>query len=127
MKRFAYVLLACVLVACTFTSCDLGLGGEIIEDETLIIGKWRSGTEYWRYDSDGYGATWDTADDVMEEEAQRFRWELSFSNSSLTHIHIIEITGEEQIPKVYTLTTLTETTLAYEDDYGNSFSFTKVN
>ena len=42
MKRFVYVLLACVLVACTFTSCDLGLGGEIIEDESLIIGKWRS-------------------------------------------------------------------------------------
>ena len=84
------------------------------------------GTEYWRYDSDGYGATWDTADDVMEEEAQRFRWELSFSNSSLTHIHIIEITGSESVPKVYTLTTLTETTLAYKDDFGNSYSFTKV-
>lgn len=127
MKRFVYVLLACVLVACTFTSCDLGLGGEIIEDESLIIGKWRSGTEYWRYDTDGYGATWDTADDVTEEEAQRFRWELSFSNSTLTHIHIIEITGSESVPKVYTLTTLTETTLAYEDDFGKSYSFTKVN
>lgn len=126
MKRFAYVLLACVLVACTFTSCDLGLGGEIIEDETLLYGKWHSGTEYWRYDRGGTGVTWDTAEDVTEEEAQGFTWTLSFSNSKLTHIHITEL-GKAKIPKYYTLTTLTKTTLAYKDEFGKSYSFTKVN
>jgi hypothetical protein len=30
------------------------------------------------------------------------------------------------VPKVYTVTELTETTLKYKDDFGGSFSFTKV-
>lgn len=31
------------------------------------------------------------------------------------------------VPKVYTVTKLTSTTLSYEDDYGKSYTFTKVN
>jgi len=29
------------------------------------------------------------------------------------------------IPKVYTVTTLTETSLKYKDDFGKTYSFTK--
>ncbi|HKK42676.1 MAG TPA: hypothetical protein VJ963_09725 [Bacteroidales bacterium] len=91
-------------------------------DQTLLTGKWQSGTLFYKYASDGTGATWDTSDDVTEAEAQPFTWTLV--NDLLTHIHILELGGT--VPKVYTVTELTETTLKYHDDFGVSFSFTKV-
>ena len=66
--------------------------------------------------------TWDEADDVTEDEAQLFTWTLV--ESELTHIHILEMGGT--VPKVYTVTELTATSLKYKDDFGKSFSFTKV-
>lgn len=91
-------------------------------DQSLLVGKWQSGSLYYRYLSNGNGYTWDEGDDVSEDEAQDFTWTLV--QSELTHIHILEIGGT--VPKVYTVTELTSTILTYEDDFGKSFSFTKV-
>ncbi len=93
-------------------------------DASLLIGKWKSGTLYYRYDTGGTGATWDTADDVTETEAQKFNWTLE--QSSLTHIYIME-TGGYGVPKIYKVTELTATVLKYEDEFGKSFSFSKFN
>jgi len=91
-------------------------------DQSLLIGKWKSGTLYYKYLSDGSGGTWDTADDVTEEEAQAFTWTLV--KSELPHIHILEMGGP--VPKVYTVTELTSGSLKYHDDFGADFSFTKI-
>jgi len=91
-------------------------------DSSLLTGKWQSGTLFYKYLADGNGSTWDTADDVTEAEAQKFTWTLV--DADLTHIHILEIGGS--VPKVYTVTELTSTSLKYEDDFGVKFSFTKV-
>jgi hypothetical protein len=91
-------------------------------DESLLIGKWAEGTLHERYFADSTGYTWDTADDVSEEEAQDFTWTLD--EDQLVQIHIMEIGGN--IPKTYTVTELTETTLSYQDDYGTTYQFTKV-
>jgi hypothetical protein len=91
-------------------------------DETLLFGKWQSGTLFYKFISDGSGSTWDTSDDVTETEAQGFKWTLIASE--LIYIHILEIGG--WLPKVYTVTELTESTLIYEDDFGKEFSFDKV-
>jgi len=93
-------------------------------DATLLIGKWKSATLYYRYDTGGTGATWDTADDVTESEAQKFNWTLD--QSSLTHIYIME-TGGYGVPKIYKVTELSATVLKYEDEFGKSFSFSKIN
>lgn len=93
-------------------------------DASLLIGKWKSGTLYYRYDVGGSGATWDTADDVTESEAQKFNWTLD--QSSLTHIYIME-TGGYGVPKIYKVTELSATVLKYEDEFGKSFSFSKIN
>ncbi len=90
-------------------------------DESLLIGRWKSGTLWEKYFDDHTGATWDTADDVTEEEAQTFTWKLD--KSDLTQIHIMEIGGN--VPKYYTVTELTSTTLKYKDDFGVSYTFTK--
>jgi len=46
------------------------------------------------------------------------------AESDLTHVHIMPIGGN--VPKYYTLTELTVSTLKYKDDFGVSYSFTKV-
>jgi hypothetical protein len=118
MKRILLVILSLVLVMLFSTSCE----EEVVSfDQTLIIGKWKSGTLFERYDSDNTGATWDTADDVTEAEAQEFTW--TIETDQLEQIHIIENGGV--VPKIYTITALTETTLAYKDDYGVSKTFSK--
>lgn len=118
MKRILSGILSLVLVMLFLNSCE---EIEVSFDQTLIIGKWQSGTLFERYDSDNSGATWDTADDVTEAEAQEFTW--TIETDQLEQIHIIENGGV--VPKVYTLITLTETTLEYTDDYGVSKTFSK--
>lgn len=111
--------MATSLVALMFVSCEKFDDF----DKLLLIGKWESGTLFYRYMSNGSGYSWDEGDDVMESEAQGFTWTLE--QSVLTHIHILEMGGS--VPKVYTVTELTSTRLSYEDDFGKSHSFTKVN
>lgn len=118
MKRFASLLLICFSMILLFNSCTRD---EPSFDESLLIGKWQSGTLYYRYMNDRTGLTWDTADDVTEAEGQKFTWTLV--KSELTNTHIMEVGGD--VPKVYTVTTLNATTLAYKDSFGKSYTFTK--
>ncbi|WP_321308926.1 lipocalin family protein [Marinifilum fragile] len=123
MKRFALIFVSIAATVLSLTSCssdDDDINPSF--DESLIIGKWKSGTLYERYDLDYSGATWDTADDVTEAEAQNFTW--TITKDQLEQIHIIENGGK--VPKVYTITNLTATTLEYEDAYGKSKSFSKI-
>lgn len=119
MKRSLLVILSLVLVMFFTTSCEEEEEGGF--DTSLIIGKWKSGTLFERYDLGSAGATWDTADDVTEEEAQPFTWTIEIDQ--LEQIHIIENGGK--VPKVYTLVNLTATTLKYTDAYGESKTFSK--
>lgn len=95
-------------------------------DPQKLIGKWVSDTEYWRYDNDGTGVTWDTSDDVTEEEAQAFKWEYNAADNSLTHIHWMEMTQEWTVPRVYTIMKLNDSSLVYIDKFGKSYSFNKI-
>ncbi|MDR4988267.1 MAG: hypothetical protein RG741_05450 [Bacteroidales bacterium] len=119
MKTRSLLFVLAGLLVFFFTSCEKD---EPHFEEELLIGKWRSQTLFYRYDSDYTGATWDTADDVSEEEAQKFEWTLI--KADLTHIHIMEMGAN--VPKYYTVTELTETTLKYKDEFGKNFSFVKV-
>ena len=119
MKKAIYYLSMCIAFSILAVSCEVDPTGF---DESLLIGKWQSGTLFYKYLNDGTGGTWDTFDDVTEAEAQAFTWTLVAAE--LTHIHILEIGGT--VPKVYTVTELTATTLKYHDDFGVEWSFTKV-
>ncbi len=117
MKKFIVGFV--VLLSLMFNSCEVEPDSF---QESFLIGKWVSGTVYYKYSSNYKGTTWDTSDDVTEAEAQSFTWTLV--KSELTHIHILEVGGS--VPKVYTVTELTATTLKYKDSFGKSFSFTKL-
>ena len=109
-----------VIFALLMGGCDLFSHSDKF-DKTLLGGKWVSGTLYEYYDPAGTGYTWDILDDVTEEEAQPFTWTLE--NATLTQIHQMEMGGS--VPKTYTVTKLTATTLEYHDDYGKYYTFTK--
>ena len=119
IKKTLSYLTACLVISLFAVSCE---PEQVSFDESLLIGKWQSGTLYYKYLADGTGGTWDTADNVTEAEAQAFTWTLV--KSELTHIHVLESGGS--VPKVYTVTELTSTTLKYHDDFGVNWSFTKV-
>jgi hypothetical protein len=118
-KKTLFYLAALVTLCFLAVSCE---PEEQTFDESLLIGKWQTGTLYYKYLADGTGGTWDTSDDVTEAEAQLFDWTLV--KSTLTQLHHLESGGN--VPKVYTVTELTATTLKYKDEFGSSFSFTKI-
>jgi hypothetical protein len=114
--RYFTMLIVLTLLAVSCTKTDTTF------DQSLLTGKWQSGTLFYKYLANGTGGTWDTADNVTEAEAQAFTWTLD--KDILTQIHVLEIGGS--VPKVYTVTELTATSLKYHDDFGVTFSFTKV-
>ncbi len=121
MKKLSFYSLFLILLAVTFTSCQ---PNDPSFDQTLLVGKWKSGTEFWRYDSDGMGVTWDTSDNVTEAEGQKFKWTLN--NADLIQLHYVEVTGQYSLNKSYIVSVLSATTLSYKDDFDKSFTFTKV-
>ncbi len=118
-KSLIFGNLVCFLVL-MLAGCDFFSHDEKF-DRSLMYGYWVTGTVHEFYDAAGTGYTWDTADDVTEEEAQPFTWTLE--NATLTQIHQMEMGGN--VPKTYTVTKLTTTTLEYHDNYGKYYTFTK--
>jgi hypothetical protein len=112
------------IVLILFSSCET----PVTFDETLLIGQWNrpstlsDGQDCYRYKADYTGAAWDTGEVAGEEEAQPFTWTLE--GAVLTQLHQGEM--GQVVPKVYTLTTLNDSTLSYKDDYGVSVTFIKV-
>jgi hypothetical protein len=119
IKKALPYLTAFLIISFLAVSCE---PTEDSFDESLLIGKWQSGTLFYKYLANGTGGTWDTSEDVTEAEAQAFTWTLV--KSELTHIYVMEIGGS--VPKIYTVTELTETSLKYHDEFGVNFSFTKI-
>lgn len=119
-RRKTYFLFVSLLIVLGMSSCVDPMNSEGF-DINLLYGKWQEGSVYERYDETGLGATWDTDDDIGEEEAQLFKWTLE--GSTLIHEHIGTFVT---VPKVYTIQTLNTTQLVYGDDYGKMHYFTKV-
>jgi hypothetical protein len=90
-------------------------------DATLLIGKWQSGSLYYKYLSDYTGCVWDLNEGETEAGGQQFTWSLDGSN--LTHIYI---TTSGNIPAYFTVTELTITTLKYRNAFGILFTYTKI-
>ena len=122
LKSTIIAIFAFTAIILSFSSCSPDIDIEF--DKTLLYGKWQEANtkNFEVYNEDGTGYTWDEADDVTEKEAQPFEWTLE--GDDLTHIHIMEMGAN--IPKVYTVTKLTATELTYEDDFGKTHTFGKI-
>lgn len=120
MKHSSRFLIVIATIALVFSSC---LPIEDVFDEGLLIGVWKSGTLHYRYSADYKGVSWDSSEVLDESEGQAFTWELKMT--TMTHIHIMEM-SELGVPKIYTVTKLTATTLEYKDDFDKKYVFTKL-
>ena len=120
MKKYLSIIIGCLLMGFV-SSCNPTENTDV--DANQIYGKWCDGTVYERYDSDGNGVTWDTADDVTEQEAQPFSWILN--GTRLTQEHHGEMGS--LIYKQYHVTKLDASNFSYEDDYGFGHNFVRVN
>ncbi|MCL2073784.1 MAG: hypothetical protein FWH18_07680 [Marinilabiliaceae bacterium] len=127
-KWLKLLLLSTIIVLLLFSCKKDSQGCKAKFDEKLLIGQWllndaRKYGEYWLYNSNNRGKSWDENDDVNENEAQSFEW--SLCGAKLELLHGME-SSQGRIPKQYTITELTSKTLKYRDDY-RSYSYTKVN
>lgn len=111
-----------ILLAIGLGSCvpDTDLGGGF--EASDLVGTWQEGTVHEKYLAGGTGFTWDTADDVSEEEASEFEWTLE--DDQLIQKHIMF--GGQVVPRILTITKLTSFELVYEDTGGVSHYFIKV-
>ena len=109
------------------TSCSLfEHDNHITVSDDQLYGCWvKDGSqEYWRYRDDGSGVTWDEAEDITEQESNlTYTW--TVRGDELTHIFRGEM-GNQAVPKVYTITAITYSTMNWEDDFGITHSFTKT-
>ena len=88
-----------------------------------LFGEWREGTVHDKYYEDGLGYTWDTSDDITEEEASPFKWTLSHDTLLQNH----ELWNGTIVPKIYLVTTLDSVNLVYQDLSGGTIhTYTKV-
>ena len=93
MKRNLIPLII-LIVMTLVVSCS----GKVTEiDPSLLPGKWVSGTEYWRDESD----------------------------NSLTQIHWMEMTGDWTIPQMFTITVLNDSVLSYKHRSGTVYTFAR--
>ena len=106
--------------------CSLIRSGDTMEPGQLV-GCWQvTGTqEYWRYRSDYSGVTWDESEDISEEESNlTYTW--TINGDELTHVFSGEM-GNQAVPKVYTVTSISANAMEWKDIYGMTKTFNKVN
>ena len=155
MKKSVYFSLALALIVMLVASCSFGGFTEEKYSDSQLIGRWTAPSastidpegefQYWVFQSEKddegefrYGYTWDMGDhtdwDYSEGDYEQFllteeyhgngwfKWKIDGKELHLYHFMSY---GWAEIPKVYTITNLTSSTLTYKDSFGKSFTFTK--
>ena len=117
MKKLALLLVAAFIVTLFTVSCSKKKDDNTTSPKTyseLIVGRWKTadGGHYEVYDANGTGHMWDPADDVQEDEATQFDWEID--NNQLTQYIHMEV--GPSIPQICNILILNETTLKYNND-----------
>ena len=88
----------------------------------MLIGLWRNDKNvYYRFRADGTGCTWDTDDDVNEEEASIFNWEAYDEVVMITHRMIFR----GFVPFYYEIDCLNAFDLRFHDGY-SAYVFERV-
>lgn len=140
MKKFYYLAVAAVL-GIALSSCSLlGIGDTPTFKLSDLQALWEeNNTQHFvRFTTEAsdetgyyYGREWNEADEVFEDDLLPygngwFKYELKTSGT-LTEIHLMDNGGAE-IPKVFIVSKLTDTSLEYyeKDRTSSKYYFTKV-
>ncbi len=88
-------------------------------NKIMLLGLWQNDENvFYRFNEDGTGCTWDTDDDVSEEEASPFNWVAYDNKLMITHRMVFR----GMVPRYYDLDCLNAFDLRFHDDY-SSFVF----
>ncbi len=126
MKRRNFFYLLLTVGMALATGCTEKT--ELVINPSDLHGKWQATdnrTEFWRYNSDGTGITWDESDDVYETDTVgvlHFMWSTNMSHLELDYY------GEmgQHAYENYTVTRLTPDSLVWKDLYGDYRTFVKA-
>jgi outer membrane biogenesis lipoprotein LolB len=124
-KRF---LLRCLLLVAAFSLVGCTEKTELVINKDDLVGKWQATdrpTEFWRYNADGTGKTWDEGDDVYEDDTVgvlHFVW-----TTVMSHLEL-DYAGEmgQHAFENYTVTHQTPDSLVWKDLYGDYRTFVKT-
>ena len=128
MKNKRYIIWA--LVGALTLGCLAGCKKRVVHinvSEGQVVGVWmkKNTREYWRFDSDNTGVTWDESEDISESESNlRFTWEIA-NEDELRMVSSGEM-GNQFVPKNYTVTEVSSTTMKWEDLFGLTYTLNKV-
>lgn len=105
-----------VLVGCEPESVSVSI------DANKLVGTWYAmdkTQEFWRFDSNFNGQTWDESEDVQEGEGVNFNWVVSADQLQL------DFYGQmgQHVYFDYTFTAQNDTSFTWKDHYGNSRTF----
>ena len=91
-----------------------------------LWGLWRkdNSREYWRYNDDNTGVTWDLDDDVSEEESN-LRYEWSVEQGVITHVFRGN-QGNQQVPKTFTIIAMSDSQMKWRDVYGFTTTLNRI-
>ena len=124
-KRF---LSYCLLLTAMAAMVGCTEKAEVVVDRNALVGKWQATdntSEFWRYNADGTGKTWDESDDVHETDTVgvlHFNWTTVQSHIELDYY------GEmgQHAYENYTVTHQTQDSLVWKDLYGDYRTFVKT-
>ena len=125
MKNKSLVaLLLLAMVSMLFVGCTEEIKPLEIND-SLVVGRWQNEAnmqEYWRFDAEKTGETWDVSEDVQEGEGIKFKWATEEDQLQL------DFFGEmgQHAYRDYTVVGQTASRLDMKDIYGNKLSFVKA-
>lgn len=122
-KHFLPLLLLFFVGSWLLTGCK----PEVISitvDEAKLVGIWYTmdnTQEYWRFDSEHKGETWDESEDVQEGEGTKFNWEVKDNQLRM------DFYGEmgQHVYYDYTITVQNDSTFTWRDLYGQTRTFMK--
>ena len=92
-------------------------------NKSFIIGKWRSGNDYFRFDEDGKGKSWNIEYIVEEEKGNDIKWTLNYSDLTIIWFQTV---GGDGVAYFYTVTELTPSLLKLDNGFETKI-FSKVN
>ena len=137
MKRILFVL-TIALSTLLMAGCGFLSGDTTNYTASDLAGTWAEESNpqcYWVYtlsqDDTGeyyWGKTWDEAEDVSESDLEFhgngwFKW--SIAGNKLQQLHVMDISAA-LVPKSYTVSSCTSTTLILKDTYGTASTYKKV-
>lgn len=109
------MIIMMLIAAFAMTSCSKD---NETSNQELIVGRWKSvsANYYEVYNSDGTGKMWDEDDDVTEDEADTFTWQLEDNDKSKFTQIINFHSGSGSLPQMCNILVLTESSFSYNND-----------